>query len=96
MGRLVLMLCMVFTWLNVGPVSAAPSSHYIILLPVNINASDALTLSRALVGVGPVKAAAIVDYREQNGPFTKPEDLLQVKGIGRGTLRKNQGRISVQ
>ena len=79
-----------------SPIHASQKQQFIIPLPININVSDALTLSRALVGVGPVKAAAIVEYREQNGPFTSLEVLLQVKGIGEGTLRKNKGRISVQ
>ncbi|MBA55992.1 MAG: competence protein ComEA [Pseudomonadales bacterium] len=77
-------------------VHAGQKPQYIIPLPININVSDALTLSRALVGVGPVKAAAIVAYREQHGPFTSLDALLQVKGIGPGTLHKNRGRMSVQ
>lgn len=79
-----------------SPIHASQKLQYIIPLPININVSDELTLSRALVGVGPVKAAAIVEYREQNGPFTSLDALLNVKGIGQGTLRKNRGRISVE
>ncbi len=77
-------------------VFGAQKQQFIIPLPININVSDELTLSRALVGVGPVKAAAIVDYRDRHGPFTRPQDLMQVKGIGKGTLRKNRSRISVE
>jgi type II secretory pathway component PulK len=36
---------------------------------VNSNAADAETLINVLKGVGPEKAAAIVDYREQNGQY---------------------------
>ncbi|MEE2731532.1 MAG: helix-hairpin-helix domain-containing protein [Pseudomonadota bacterium] len=78
------------------PGMAAPKNQFFIPLPININVSDALTLSRALVGVGPVKAEAIVQYRERHGPFVTVEDLLQVKGIGKGTLRKNSGRIALE
>ena len=36
----------------------------------------------ALPGVGPKTGEAIVAFREANGPFRVPEDLLRVKGIG--------------
>jgi len=78
------------------PAQASTKQQFIILLPININVADELTLARALVGVGPQKAAAIVEYRQLQGPFTRPEDLLKVKGIGKGTLQKNRGRISIE
>ena len=37
--------------------------------PVNINTADATALAKALNGVGPAKAKAIVSYRDKNGPF---------------------------
>ncbi|RYY80405.1 MAG: helix-hairpin-helix domain-containing protein [Moraxellaceae bacterium] len=61
--------------------------------PVNINSADETSLSNTLVGVGPAKARAIVEYRQQNGKFKQPEDLLAVKGIGSATLEKNRDRI---
>jgi len=54
--------------------------------PVDVNSADAQTLARELTGVGPAKAQAIVEYREANGPFSSPEDLLDVQGIGTRTL----------
>ena len=48
---------------------------------VNINRASVAELD-ALPGVGPSTAQAIVDYRSANGPFSSPEDLLNVKGIG--------------
>ncbi len=48
---------------------------------VNINRASVTELD-ALPGVGPSTAQAIVDYRTTNGPFSSPEDLLNVKGIG--------------
>jgi competence protein ComEA len=61
--------------------------------PVNINTADESSLSNTLVGIGPAKARAIVEYRQKNGQFKKPEDLLAVKGIGPATLEKNRSRI---
>lgn len=61
--------------------------------PVNINSADEASLSNTLVGIGPAKARAIVEYRQQHGKFKQPEDLLAVKGIGPATLEKNRDRI---
>lgn len=77
-------------------VNAGSQSQFIILLPININTADELTLSRALAGVGPSKAAAIVAYRREHGPFLAPDDLMKVKGVGPGTMKKNHGRISIK
>ena len=48
-----------------------------------------------LTGVGPSHAAGIVAFREKNGPFKKPEDLMQVPRIGRKTFEKNKDLIVV-
>lgn len=39
-----------------------------------------------LPGVGPVLAARIVAYRDEHGPFSAVEDLLEVPGIGEAKL----------
>jgi competence protein ComEA len=64
--------------------------------PVNVNTADADSISRELKGVGPSKARAIVDYREANGAFEVPEDLLKVKGIGSRVLTDNRGNILLE
>lgn len=53
--------------------------------PVEINKADAETISKALVNIGPKKAQAIVEYRNQNGSFKTIKDLENVKGIGAKT-----------
>jgi competence protein ComEA len=53
---------------------------------VNVNSADASQLSM-LPRVGPSVAQRIVDYRKQNGPFKKPEDLMLVQGIGDKTFQ---------
>ncbi len=58
--------------------------------PVNINAASAEELSEALKGVGMSKASAIVDYRDENGPFKHVDELVNVKGIGIRTVDINR------
>lgn len=40
----------------------------------------------SLPGIGEVRARAILDDREANGPYRYPEDLIRVKGIGETVL----------
>jgi len=49
-----------------------------------------------LPGIGQGKAQAIVDYRNQHGPFRRIEDVLKVEGIGSGTLDKIKNLITVE
>lgn len=53
---------------------------------VNINNADSAQLSM-LPRVGPSVADRIVEYRKDNGPFKKPEDLMLVQGIGEKTFQ---------
>jgi competence protein ComEA len=61
--------------------------------PVNINAADAETISKALKGVGMSKAEAIVAYRDKHGPFRSADELSLVKGIGQRTVEINRADI---
>ena len=54
---------------------------------ININTATLEELD-TLPGIGPVKAAAIIAWREENGPFRYPEQLLEVSGIGEKTLEE--------
>lgn len=64
--------------------------------PVNINTADAPTLSKNIKGVGLKKAQTIVDYREKNGKFSKIEDIMKVKGIGKKLFEKNASSIIIE
>lgn len=52
---------------------------------VNINTADGAELE-TLPGVGPVTAAAILQWRADHGAFSAVEELLEVSGIGDATL----------
>jgi competence protein ComEA len=64
------------------------------LQKIDINRAEPWLLE-ALPGIGEVTAQAIVDYRNENGPFQRIEDLLKVSGIGEGTLNKIKDFITV-
>ncbi|MBL7500130.1 ComEA family DNA-binding protein [Frankia sp. CNm7] len=49
--------------------------------PVHLNSATVDQLD-TLPGVGPVLAQRIVQWREENGPFTAPEQLGEVPGVG--------------
>jgi competence protein ComEA len=73
----------------------APVQKAALAAKVNINTASADDLAELLTGIGASKAAAIVAYREEHGPFKAVEDLANVKGIGEATLEKNRDRIAL-
>nr|WP_245823447.1 helix-hairpin-helix domain-containing protein [Metabacillus halosaccharovorans] len=62
---------------------------------VNINLATSEEL-QTLTGIGPSKAESIISYREEHGPFTKIEDLLEVTGIGDKSFEKLREEITVK
>ncbi len=62
---------------------------------ININTADAAMLTQ-LPGIGETRARDIIDYREDQGAFSKPEDLMKVPGIKEGTYNKVKDRIRVR
>ncbi|MGE0581553.1 MAG: ComEA family DNA-binding protein [Steroidobacteraceae bacterium] len=62
---------------------------------ININSADAATLDRALKGVGATRAAAIVAYRKEHGPFRSIDELALVQGIGQKVIEDNRGQMHV-
>ena len=62
---------------------------------VNINTATLDELTK-LKGIGPAYAKEIIAYREANGPFEKPEDITNVKGIGPKTFEAIKDIITVK
>ena len=61
---------------------------------IDINRAETWLLE-ALPGIGEVLAQRIVDYRSENGPFRRIEDLLKISGIGDATLEHIKDYIIV-
>jgi len=61
---------------------------------IDINRAEPWLLE-ALPGIGEVLAQRIVDYRSENGPFRRIEDLFQVSGIGEATFENIKDFITV-
>jgi competence protein ComEA len=61
---------------------------------IDINLAETWLLE-ALPGIGPSLAAAIIEYRTQNGPFRSVEELTRVNGIGSATLERLREFITV-
>jgi competence protein ComEA len=54
-------------------------------MPIDLNVATADDLEQ-LAGIGPATAAAIVEHRNQHGPFSAVDQLLDVPGIGPAKL----------
>lgn len=54
---------------------------------VNVNLASKAEL-QSVPGLGPSMAARIFEYREKNGSFSRLEELMRVKGMGKGKFAK--------
>ena len=61
---------------------------------VNINTADEKALD-TLPGVGPATAQKIIEYRENEGAFQSPEDIMKVRGIGKAKDEKMKDKITI-
>lgn len=75
-----------------APVGASPQPTAGGLIDIN---TASLEVLQEIPGVGPVIAARIVTFREQNGGFRAVEELLEVSGIGEATFAQMQPVVTV-
>ena len=61
---------------------------------VNINTASEAELCN-IPGIGAVRAAAIVAYRQEKGSFSSIEDIMNVSGIKEGTYEKIKDSIKI-
>jgi comEA protein len=61
---------------------------------IDINRAEAWLLE-ALPGIGPSKAQAIIDYRQQNGGFKHITEITRVEGIGPAIYEQIKDLITV-
>jgi competence protein ComEA len=62
--------------------------------PVDLNRASEADLE-ALPGIGPALAQAIIDHREQQGPFRSVDDLADVRGIGPAKMEQLRPLVKV-
>jgi competence protein ComEA len=74
-----------------GGVAASPQQA--VTAPLNINSASLQELDE-LPGIGPAKAAAILQYREQHGAFTTVDELARVPGFGPAAVSRLQDRLA--
>ena len=75
---------------------AKPEMMMLEPMTVNINSASSEDLAVHLKGIGLKTAKAIVAYRNENGDFSSPEDIMNVKGIGEHTFKTNKDMIVVE
>lgn len=61
---------------------------------VNLNTADEAELT-SLTGIGATRAQAIILYRQENGPFSSIEEIMNVQGIKEATFEKIKDDIAV-
>ena len=61
---------------------------------IDVNRADSQEL-QMISGIGPSIAQRIIDYRNAHGSFTKIDDLMNVKGIGKARLEQIRQQITL-
>ncbi|RCV89593.1 ComEA family DNA-binding protein [Vreelandella rituensis] len=82
--------CCAFAWIGLehGDIVVCSRSS-----PINVNTADAELLAE-LPGIGPSRAAAIIEERESNGDFADAQALTRVSGIGPATVENMQEQLA--
>ena len=91
-SKRILVLCLVATFF-ITCIPAVWAGEEVKKININQASVEEITL---LKNIGPKYAERIVQYRQANGPFKSPEDLMKVQGIGPKTLELNKDLITTE
>jgi competence ComEA-like helix-hairpin-helix protein len=92
---------------GIGPALLARLTPHLTLLSGTTEAPNGAAVSavdpnvasiaelEGLPGIGPVRAAAIVAFRDSAGPFREPSDLEKIHGISAAAVRRLDGRLVI-
>ncbi len=80
-----------------APVAGVPGIPPPVVAPVplNLNSASVSELDR-LPGIGPARAAAILQERGARGPFVSVDDLTRVPGLGPSAIARLRDRVVVR
>ena len=62
---------------------------------VNLNTATADELA-GLPGIGPAFAKQIIEHRERNGPFRRPQEVIIIRGFSERKYRAIAGLVCVE
>lgn len=77
-----------------APTEIPTEETQMIIFPIDLNLAGKEEFM-ALPDIGEVLAQRILDYREENGPFTSAEELMNVKGIGKKRMENILDLVTV-
>lgn len=79
----------------VAPAPAQPAEEEEIPVPLDVNQATALQIVKVSSGIKMDAAKLIVERVAKKGPFMSLDDLVEIKGIGKGTVSRNLDNLKV-
>ena len=90
---IILLLCLSFLGVAHAEQDDITVSVESVISRIDINQASSAELADHLLGVGMIKAAAIVEHRAKYGDFHSIDELLTVQGMGKALVDKNRDKI---